>query len=160
MGGWGLTLSCNSPGRYLAEFGHGKLRPGGGFGVAGACRCLRAAPGFTRMRGRQLGTSWACDFFCGHVDAVKSGCLLFRATDAPCSDTESSSSARGPHTVPCSREINPGWSEVFIRCQPFCYGKKIGFSSKCTTLVHRTHLPMETLRAKWMFFLFFLIFFP
>lgn len=43
-GGWGLMLSWNSLGRCLADFGHGKLRLGAGFGVAGACWCSQAVP--------------------------------------------------------------------------------------------------------------------
>lgn len=92
---------------------------------------LAGSAGFTRMRGRQLGVSSACDF-CGHVEAVKRGCFLFRATDTPCSDNRRSSLTQGPHTVSCGHKINPGWPEFPIRYQRLPYGKKGGFSSKPT----------------------------
>ena len=101
LGGWGLMLSCNTLGRCLADFGCSKLRLRVRFGVAATCQCLQAVLGFTRMQGWQLGTSWAGDFFCSHVEAVKSGRFLFRATGTPCSDIGSRSLAQGPHMVPC-----------------------------------------------------------
>jgi len=90
LGSWRLMLSCNTLGRCLADFGHNKLGLRAGFCVTGVCLCLDAVLGFTRMQGRQLGTSWVSDIFCGHTETVKSGRFLFRATDTPCSRIENS----------------------------------------------------------------------